>query len=177
MRVIAGKYRSRRLLAPKGLDTRPSLDSVKEAMFNILGQEVINATVLDLFAGSGALGIEALSRGAKKVYFNDVAKKAYDVIKKNLENLGIESGYVLTKLSYKEMLKALNNQVDILILDPPYKLGIYEEIISMMEERNLFSPSIKIMIEMDEDYELKLKNSYQIKEYHYGNKKLVYLFR
>jgi 16S rRNA (guanine966-N2)-methyltransferase len=175
MRVVAGKYRSRPIKAPAGRNTRPTLDQVKESMFNIIGMKVINAVVLDLFSGSGALGIEALSRGAKKVYFNDLSISAIATIKDNLKSLGVDEDYEVTKLTYKERLKSMESQVDILILDPPYKDKIYEEIITYMLEHNLLSDKAVIMIESELICEVEPPLNYQKREYKYGNKKLVYL--
>lgn len=173
MRVIAGNYRSRPLKAPEGLNTRPTLDRVKEAMFNIISYHIENATVLDLFSGSGALGIEALSRGAKKVYFNDCNQEAYQVIKDNLNGLKINNGFELTKLDYLERIDSLNDKLDIVLLDPPYKDKIYEDIINRLEEKQLLSKNAIIIVEAELSVSINLDNTYTIKEHKYGNKKLI----
>ena len=175
MRVVAGKYRSRIINAPAGRNTRPTLDQVKEAMFNIIGPRVQGAVVLDLFSGSGALGIEAISRGARKVYFNDQALPAINCIKNNLNSLQVSEDYEVTKMTYKERLKCMEERVDILILDPPYKDKIYEEIIQYMLDHDLLSSSAVIMIESELEAVINPVGNYSIKEYKYGNKKLVYL--
>ena len=109
MRVIAGRFRHLNLIAPKGkTTTRPTLDRIKEAMFNILNMKVIDSVVVDLFSGSGALGIEALSRGAKHVYFNDLDKEANKCILTNLKNIKVNNDeYTLTKLNYLDCLKQI----------------------------------------------------------------------
>ncbi|HET7872789.1 MAG TPA: RsmD family RNA methyltransferase, partial [Terriglobales bacterium] len=93
MRVIAGKYRSRRLTAPEGIATRPTSDRLRETLFNVVAADVPGSVWLDLFAGSGAIGIEALSRGARMVYFIESARRAAQSIRKNLASLQIEQGF------------------------------------------------------------------------------------
>ena len=175
MRVIGGKYRSRLLNAPKGRNTRPTLDKVKESIFNIIGPRIDGSIVLDLFSGSGGLGIEALSRGASFAYFNDHDYSAYSCIKSNLESLKIDqSFYELTKMDYKKRISTLENKIDILFLDPPYKERIYQEIIEKMKENNRLSEQAIIVIECELDVEVEL-NDYSQREYRYGNKKLIIL--
>src|SRR5215472_2496547 len=93
MRIIAGKYRSRRLAAPAGVQTRPTSDRLRETLFNVLGASVEGSVWLDLFAGSGAVGIEALSRGASMVHFVEHSRRAAELIGANLASLGIEQGF------------------------------------------------------------------------------------
>jgi 16S rRNA (guanine966-N2)-methyltransferase len=124
MRVIAGTYGGRRLQAPAGLDTRPTSDRVREALFSILGERVAGATVLDLFAGSGALGIEALSRGAKEVTFVDNAAPAIRAIGANLEALGADATVVRAEARrFLGGASRAGRSYDLVFLDPPYRLG------------------------------------------------------
>lgn len=176
MRVIAGIYRSRVLKAPSGMNTRPTMDKVKESMFNIIGMKVYDAVVLDLFAGSGGLGIEALSRGAKKAYFNDHNYNSYKVIKENIENLKIDNA-IVTKLSYLECLKQLDEKFDLILLDPPYKNHIYEEVIESMESNNLLNSKAMFVMETEKFVDLIKRDGYVSKEYLYGNKKLIILIK
>ena len=123
MRVIGGQYRSRLLSAPRGLETRPTSDRLRETLFNVLAQRVAGAVFLDLYAGSGAVGIEALSRGAAEAIFVEQAEAARKAIRANLSSLGIRSGYMIDSLSVAAALKRLAEQgrkVDIVFLDPPY---------------------------------------------------------
>ncbi|HEX4007486.1 MAG TPA: 16S rRNA (guanine(966)-N(2))-methyltransferase RsmD [Acidobacteriaceae bacterium] len=123
MRVIAGEYRSRPLLAPRGLDTRPTSDRLRETLFNVLAPRIAGATFLDLYAGSGAVGIEALSRGAREVIFVEQADAPTKAIRTNLAGLGIHAGYALEPRSVASALKRLTEQgrtADIVFLDPPY---------------------------------------------------------
>jgi 16S rRNA (guanine966-N2)-methyltransferase len=124
MRVIAGKFRSRTLAAPRGLDTRPTSDRLRETLFNVLAPRIEGAAFLDLYAGSGANGIEALSRGAEKVVFVEKAAPAYAAIRANLHALGIQEGWQLETRSAASSVKRLVEQgrrFDVVFLDPPYK--------------------------------------------------------
>ena len=121
MRVIAGTYRGRTLKAPKGDSTRPTSDRVREALFSILGDRVQDARVLDLFAGSGALGLEALSRGAQSVTFVDDDRAAIAAVKGNLAALGADA-----EVRQTDALRFLSTaplQYDLVFLDPPYRLA------------------------------------------------------
>lgn len=129
MRVIAGKYRSRPLRSLPGMDTRPTSDRLRETLFNVLSAgnpSALEGTVwLDLFAGTGAVGIEALSRGAKEVFFVDLSAAAADLIRKNLHSLGIASGF---RVIQGEILRAFwrmereHVAADVVFIDPPYQM-------------------------------------------------------
>lgn len=123
MRVIAGTARGKRLKAPAGLHTRPITDMIKEALFNVWGQEISGASFLDLFAGSGSVGIEALSRGASRVVMVDHDKNAIQVIKENLANCNINSGYEVYRNDVFKAVKLLNRyqeKFDFIYIDPPF---------------------------------------------------------
>ena len=124
MRVIAGRFRSRTLVAPRGLDTRPTSDRLRETLFNVLAPRIDSAAFLDLYAGSGANGIEALSRGAEQIVFVEKSAPAVAAIRANLQALGIREGYQLETRSASKALKRLCEQdrrFDLVFLDPPYK--------------------------------------------------------
>jgi 16S rRNA (guanine966-N2)-methyltransferase len=123
MRVIAGTFRSRTLEAPRGLDTRPTSDRLRETLFNVLAPRMEGAIFLDLYAGSGAVGIEALSRGAREAIFVEQAEPALKAIRGNLAALGIRGGYALEPRRVGAALERLTEQArvaDIVFLDPPY---------------------------------------------------------
>jgi 16S rRNA (guanine(966)-N(2))-methyltransferase RsmD len=124
MRVIAGTYRSRPLLAPRGLQTRPTSDRLRETLFNILAPRVDGCRFVDLYAGTGAVGIEALSRGAAHVWFAESAKPALASLRANLAALKIERGFTLEDRGVGAMLQRidkLTQPIDLVFLDPPYE--------------------------------------------------------
>lgn len=123
MRVIAGEYRSRILGVPRGMDTRPTSDRLRETLFNVLAPRIGGAAFLDLYAGSGAVGIEALSRGARESIFVEQAEPAMRAIRANLASLGIRGSYALEPRSAAAALKRLagtGRQAELIFLDPPY---------------------------------------------------------
>jgi 16S rRNA (guanine966-N2)-methyltransferase len=123
MRVIAGQYRSRILQAPHGLDTRPTSDRLRETLFNVLAPHIEGCVFLDLYAGSGAVGIEALSRGAREAIFVEQADAANRAIRANLASLGIRGGYALETRSVSAAIRRLaeaGRQANVAFLDPPY---------------------------------------------------------
>ncbi len=125
MRIIAGEMRSRKLKAPEGMDTRPTADRVKEALFSILQGRLCGARVLDLYAGSGALALEALSRGADSAVLADCAAKACQAIQENIGALGCSERAKLLRMKDTAALKALREQrdsFDLIFLDPPYRM-------------------------------------------------------
>lgn len=126
MRIVAGKWRGRPLRAPKGLAVRPTSDRVREAIFDILGERVAGASVLDLFAGSGALGLEALSRGASRAVFVESDPAAFAVLRKNVDTLGAGEPDAW-QLDYRQALRRLrarSMRFDLVFLDPPYRKGL-----------------------------------------------------
>ena len=130
MRIIAGEWKGKKLNSPKTDKTRPTLDRVKEALFSMLLPYLEDAVVLDLFSGTGNLGIEALSRGAKFVHFNDVNHDAIKVIYSNVQLTNYENCAKITKKDYEKCLKSLNEQnvkFDIIFLDPPYEAKVEEK--------------------------------------------------
>ena len=135
MRVISGSARGLKLVSPEGIKTRPTLDRVKEALFSMLYPYLSGALILDLFAGSGALGIEALSRGADKSYFIDNSGEAISCIKSNISAAKFAEASVVIKTDAIEFLKNCNQKFDIIFLDPPYANGLYENAINLIYSR------------------------------------------
>jgi 16S rRNA (guanine(966)-N(2))-methyltransferase RsmD len=120
MRVIGGTYRSRRLDATRGLATRPTSDRLRETLFNVLSPRIEGAVFADLYAGSGAVGIEAISRGARLVYFIDNAPPAIAALRTNLAALDIKSGFQIASSTVSVALRRLTERCSIMFLDPPY---------------------------------------------------------
>jgi 16S rRNA (guanine966-N2)-methyltransferase len=160
MRVIAGTFRSRTLQAPRGLDTRPTSDRLRETLFNVLAPRIAGAMFLDLYAGSGAVGIEALSRGAREAIFVEQAEPALRAIRGNLAALGIRGGYALEARSVAAALKRLAEPpraVDIVFLDPPYsQAGEYALALGLLggECRSLLAEGAVVVAEHEKRVEL-----------------------
>lgn len=170
MRVISGKARGVKLISPEGNSTRPTLDRVKEALFSMLLPYLNEASVLDLFAGSGALGIESLSRGAGKAVFVDSSKAAIECVRKNLTAAKLENSATVIMSSSKNYLEKCNEKFDIIFLDPPYAQALYEETLLLIEKYNLLTESGIIVIEWDYDIGFNSKTSRfeVLKEKKYG---------
>lgn len=152
MRIIAGKARSRIIEAPKGLETRPTLDRVRETVFDIIQFQVESAFVLDLFAGSGAYGLEALSRGACGAVFNDMDSSARRVIQKNIQSLKFsDQSEVLGYEGETALLKLSNRGLtfDIIFLDPPYKLSL-DKVLDKISSLSLLKQSGIVIAEVGE---------------------------
>ena len=128
MRIIAGKHRGRVLAEFRGMEIRPTSARVKESLFQIIGDRLAGARVLDLFCGSGALGLESLSRGAKEAVFNDVSRESLAVLKKNLAALR-EEGQVMQS-DYAACLMRMRGKFDIIFCDPPYKMDCREDVLA-----------------------------------------------
>lgn len=135
MRVITGSARGRRLKTLEGNDVRPTTDRVKESVFSIIQFDVAGAAFLDLFAGSGQMGIEALSRGAKFAYFVDSAKTSLDTVNENLKTVGLASSAKTYNMNGADFLKSTSNTFDIAFLDPPYSKGLIEEVLPLLSEK------------------------------------------
>ena len=146
MRVIAGKHRSRPLISPKNSDVRPTTDMIKESIFNIIQNDVIDCDFLDLFAGSGAIGIEAISRGANKVVFCDNSKESIKLIKQNLAMLKEEAEILFGDYEYA-LTRLKNRQFDIIFLDPPYASGLEQEILATLASSGLLKEDGRIIVE------------------------------
>src|SRR6478672_10047385 len=157
MRVIAGKYKSRRLEAPSGLQTRPTSDRLRETLFNVVAPRVAGSVWLDLFAGSGAIGIEALSRGARSVYFVEAAGAAARTIRKNLHTLGINEGAEVIERDAAVALRMLDSQAvacNFVFLDPPYrKMGDYEQVLGFLSQSRLLNAGCQVIVEHDKHFD------------------------
>ncbi len=170
IRIIAGIYKGRFLKIPNSKVTRPTMDKVRQAIFNILHDKSINAVAVDLFAGSGAMGLEAISRGAKKVYFVDKDRGTFQVLKENIQDLGVEPEKYETFLGdYRVFIRRSSElKFDLVFLDPPYKMNINANIILDMKERDQLASECIIVSE--QDYPNKEIEGFEMKEYRYGQK-------
>src|SRR5437764_4799475 len=156
MRVIGGKYGGRKLVAPRGRDTRPTSDRVREALFSILGS-VAGERVLDLFAGSGALGIEALSRGASEATLVDSSEAAVAAVRRNLATLGVTAGVRRQRaLAFLEAARADARQYDLVFLDPPYRHASELERELSVALAPVLAPDARVVVESDRRAPLEL---------------------
>jgi 16S rRNA (guanine(966)-N(2))-methyltransferase RsmD len=155
MRVTGGTLRGRHLVSIKGLRIRPSADRVKEAIFNLIGQDLAGASVLDLFAGTGALGVEALSRGASSVLFVDKAEQAVRSIKKNLKQLGYEGAGAVLKRDLSKGLPSkhpfIQGGIDVTFLDPPYRSGLIPALLRELCDKRLLRSHSVVVAESSRD--------------------------
>ena len=173
MRVISGTARGTKLNSIDNISTRPTLDRVKEPLFSIIQTHLQESNVLDLFAGSGALGIEALSRGAKHCTFCDKSYETIKMLKQNLEKAKLEDKGTIFIKDYKKCLKELNNKkYDIIFIDPPYKLDIAVNSIKLILEYNMISKDGIIILETDELENINLE-VYDVRKY--GRVSLIFL--
>ncbi len=135
MRVITGSAHGKKLITPEGLDVRPTVARVKEAVFSSLQFDIEGRNILDLFAGSGQLGIESLSRGAKHCTFVDNSKVSLKAVKQNLANCKLENSATIVEKDSFSFIKTANETFDIAFLDPPYNKGIINEIMPLLVEK------------------------------------------
>ena len=154
MRVVSGKYKGRKLKEFNLYTTKPTLDKVKEAIFDMIQFDVVDAVVLDLFSGTGALGIEAISRGAKKTYMVDNNAQAIKIIKENLKD--ITEDCFLINQNGLEFLKSTNEKFDIVLLDPPYQTDLGLKAIEILIEKNLLNDNAIIVFETSNDLNIDL---------------------
>ena len=149
MRVIAGTFRSRALQSPRGNATRPTSDRLRETLFNVIAMRVPGARFADLYAGSGAVGIEAISRGASEVFFAEKSEPALTAIRANLRTLGILKGFQVESGGIATLLKRLRGQpLDLVFLDPPYEdAEAYRTTLTALAEGELLHPESLVIAE------------------------------
>lgn len=171
MRIIAGKYKGRTLNTLEGMNTRPMMDRMKESVFNILGPYFEGQKVLDLFGGSGALSLEALSRGCIHSDIVDASKEAMNIIESNVNKLKAHELVSLFLMDYQQALKLLSKRqdsYDIIFLDPPYRLNIIDEILIYLVDHHMINDEAYVICQSQ-------KQTYEPKEFtnEKGNLKLV----
>lgn len=150
MRVIAGKARRLPLVAPEGKDTRPTTDRIKETLFNIIQTEVPGSDFLDLFSGSGGIGIEALSRGAKSAVFVEIAKEALSCIEANLKKTRLKEEAVVLPMEVSYGIKKLERMgrtFDIVYMDPPYRKGYEQKMLGILANSKIIKEDSLIILE------------------------------
>lgn len=153
MRVISGSARGLKLLSLEGDNTRPTLDRVKEALFSMLTAYIPYANVLDLFAGSGALGIEALSRGADRCVFVDALPQAMDIVKANAAKARVAEKSAFHTVNALSYLNSCEDKFDIVFLDPPYHGNLYEDCLTKLYENSLIKKDSVLVMEWDSETE------------------------
>ena len=178
MRVITGKARGVLLKTPEGMLTRPTSDRVKEALFSIVNFDLPGANVLDLFAGTGQLGIEALSRGAKRAVFVDAREDACKIVRENLRRTKLENEAKVVRGDYLDYLRRCKEKYDIILLDPPYAEVFLENALKCITEIDILQSGGIIVTERPVEKELSLvfEGYTRSKDYKYGNT-LLTLYR
>ena len=176
MRIIGGKYKSRVLATFDGEAVRPTADRVKESLFNILALRFHGARVLDLFSGSGALGLESLSRGAREVVFNDKSKDSVAILKKNMKTLKVEDGkeakvYNLDADVYLDYAK---EPFDIIFIDPPYALDVGVRAVEKIAKKSLLSEKGVLVFERDKPFDGEVDGLEKYDERKYGKTVLTF---
>jgi 16S rRNA (guanine966-N2)-methyltransferase len=188
MRIIAGKFKGKKLDFVSNEHTRPTADMVRQAFFTKIQFDIANSVFLDLFSGSGAIGLEALSRGAKEVYFVEKDKSNFEIIKKNLKNLygeDFQSALTAQKqivhlinsdfVHFLKNIKLKNKCFDFVYIDPPYKSNFYDIALNLLKEENLITNESLIICENEHITLPVFKNYELLSQKKYGYKMLSYL--
>lgn len=169
MRIISGSRRGHKLLEFEGRDVRPTTDRVKEAMFNLIQGFCPGSKCLDMFAGSGALSLEAVSRGAEKAVLLDKDKKSIDIIKKNVQSLDFTDRCEVRNEDCFDYAKRTSEKFDIIFLDPPYNKGFIEPVLSAIVENELLSEGGIVILESDNtDFKMDFQGLEILKQRRYG---------
>ena len=180
MRIISGTARGTKLYTLEGKNTRPTLDRVKEPLFSIIQYRIKDATVLDLFSGSGALALESLSRGAKKAILCDRSIDAINIINKNIQKTHFIKKIKIIHSDYKKCLNNIEEKIDIVFIDPPYELNIAVSALKIIIEKNILTENAIVIIETDDEKrEIEQINKIEqisiIDLRSYGRVKLIFL--
>lgn len=178
MRVIAGTARSMPLCTPKGEGTRPTTDRIKETLFNILQNDVPGSVFADIFAGSGGIGIEALSRGAKHAYFIDNSKESLECIRKNLNFTRFADDATVIARDALDGVLSINEPCDIIFMDPPYNLEIESQMLNSLKNSKALNEETLIIIEADvhRDFTFVENQGFEItREKNYKTNKHVFI--
>ena len=174
MRVISGKARGLKLDTPKNLDVRPTTDRVKESLFNIINPYIRESNILDLFAGTGSLGIECLSRGAKNCIFVDKSKQSIGIVKSNVKKARVENESTILNIDFKDAVKRLavqKQKFDVIFMDPPYYENMFIDCLKSIDELNLLKEDGLVVVEHDTNdlFYDSIGRLYKSREKKYGN--------
>ena len=181
MRIISGKFRGLKLHSPKNIEIRPTSDRLRESLFSIINSNkydvnIIDANVIDICTGTGALGIEALSRGAKNLYLIDNEQNSLDIVKINLSKIksyDIESSVYIRKADAKKPFKNINLIFNIVLIDPPYNSSIIQQCLPLLKEYNLIDKNSLIFAETSKQETISVENFMVLDTKFYGKSKLT----
>ncbi len=172
MKIISGTLKGRNINSYDIEGTRPTMDRVRESLFGMIQNYVKDSVCLDLFCGTGILGLEAISNGAKYCYFNDSNIECTNALKKTLKEFNVINSDVINK-DYLDFLDSINTKFDLVFLDPPYKMHCLNEVITYLINNNLLNNNSLIVCEVDELYLDDFKELDKIKERKYGDKYII----
>ena len=173
MKIISGFFKGRKINSYNIDGTRPTMDRVKESLFGMIQNHLKNSVCLDLFAGSGSLGLEAISNGSKYCYFVDLNKKCTDALKEVIKQFKIEDKVSIINKDYMDFLNSIDVKFDLVFLDPPYKMHCLNEVISFLLDNNLLNNDALIICEVDELYLNDFNKLERIKMRKYGDKFII----
>ena len=181
MRIISGKFRGLKLHSPTNIEIRPTSDRLRESLFSIINSNkydvnIIDANVIDICTGTGALGIEALSRGAKNLYLIDNEQNSLDIVKTNLSKIksyDIESSVYIRKADAKKPFKNINLIFNIVLIDPPYNSSVIQECLPLLKEYNLIDEDSVIFAETSKQETISVENFKVLDTKFYGKSKLT----
>lgn len=176
MRIISGQYRGRKLDTPLNNDIRPTSEMVKEALFSILMNNIYGSVFVDMFSGTGAVGLEAASRGAKRVYLIDRSRDSHGIIKRNINTVRCKENTKLIPYDYKAAMGNISEKADIIFADPPYMEGYNEEILEFVAKGNFLNEDGILVIEHSSKLDLPEKSGNLViyKKKKYGKKSMSF---
>ena len=179
LRVISGKARGLKLDTPKNQDVRPTTDRVKESLFNMINSYIMDSNILDLFAGTGSLGIECLSRGAKNCVFVDKSKDSINIVRSNVKKARVENESTILNVDFKDAVKRLstqNQKFDVIFMDPPYYENMFIECLKSIDKFNLLDEDGIIVVEHDtkDKFPDNMGRLYKSRDKKYGNTTLTF---
>ena len=175
MNITGGCLKSRKIISPKGKNVRPTLAKTRESLFNVLSNLMSfeGKTFLDVFAGSGIIGFEAVSRGFQQAVFIENDRKTFNLLKENAKTLGIDAEFYFG--SSQKIIKSLEKTFDAIFLDPPYSMGLYDDVICIIKEKKLLNNGGILILEHPEGLKINTDGFEIIKQKKYSDKMLTFL--